>query len=94
MDAGRIRHFADYRFGVQVDDDNLGGVGDIEPSRGRVDREIVPPAFATYGNVFLEHVRTVGGPDFGGGGGPEGAEEENASEAVGARVHGRGLEIK
>src|SRR5262249_57524604 len=49
--AGRVGNVADHLVGVQIDHHDVGGVRDVEPPRGAVDREIVPAAIAADRNV-------------------------------------------
>src|SRR6185436_1633125 len=46
VNARGIRNVADDRVLVDVDDDDVGGVGDVEPPRRRVHRQVVPAAFS------------------------------------------------
>src|SRR5262249_46354678 len=60
VDARRVGNVADDLVRIQIDDDDVRSVRDVEPSRGAVDREVVPAAFAADLDV-AEDVITGGG---------------------------------
>jgi hypothetical protein len=48
VDARCVRDIADDLTGVDVDDDDMGRVGDVEAARSRIDGEVIPAALAAY----------------------------------------------
>ena len=60
MNARGVGNFAGHSVLVKIDHDDFGGVGEIEPARGRVDCENVPTAFAAdrdLGQKFVWFLR-------------------------------------
>ena len=62
VNAWRIGDIADDLAGVDIDDDDMGRVGNVEAARGRVDGEVVPPALAADFD-FAEKVVTGRGSE-------------------------------
>ena len=60
VDARRIGNVADDLARVEVDHRDVGRMGDVETTRGAIDRQVVPSAFATDFD-FAERVVTGGG---------------------------------
>ena len=55
------RHRTDYGARVGVENVRLRRVGDVQPVRGGIHGQIVPPAIATDGNFFQEMIAWVRG---------------------------------
>jgi hypothetical protein len=49
MDAGRVGNFANDGVVINVNDDDLGAVGDVKPTRGGIDGKIIPAASPPMG---------------------------------------------
>jgi hypothetical protein len=54
VNAGRVDNLPNHRFRVEIDNDDLGGMGNVETPGRDVYRQIVPASFTGDGDVLLE----------------------------------------